>query len=59
MGRKRPQPSELDTRVAARRSIVAARALEPGETLTLDALAIKRPGGGLPPAASMRWSGAA
>jgi N-acetylneuraminate synthase len=48
-GEKRPQPSELDTLVAARRSIVAARALEAGETLTLDVLAIKRPGGGLSP----------
>jgi N-acetylneuraminate synthase len=48
-GDKQPQPSELDTRLAARRSIVAARALEAGETLTLDGLAIKRPGGGISP----------
>jgi N-acetylneuraminate synthase len=49
-GRKRPQPAELDTRAAARRSIVAARPLAAGETLTSDALAVKRPGGGLEPA---------
>ncbi len=49
-GRKLPQPAEHDTRAVARRSIVAARALEAGETLTADALAIKRPGDGLAPA---------
>lgn len=49
-GRKRPQPSELELRTVARRSIVAARALQTGEVLTASALAIKRPGGGLPPA---------
>lgn len=48
-GRKRPQPSERELRVVARRSIVAARPLTPGEVLTADALAIKRPGDGLPP----------
>lgn len=49
-GRKVAQPVEHDTRAAARRSIVAARALAAGETLTADALAVKRPGNGLPPA---------
>jgi N-acetylneuraminate synthase/N,N'-diacetyllegionaminate synthase len=49
-GVKRAQPSEADAARAARRSIVAARALEAGETLDAAALAIKRPGGGLPPA---------
>jgi len=49
-GRKAPQPAERDTRAIARRSIVAARAIAAGETLTADALAIKRPGGGLDPA---------
>jgi len=48
-GRKRPQPSEEELRIVARRSIVAARPLAAGETLTIDALAIKRPGGGLAP----------
>jgi N-acetylneuraminate synthase/N,N'-diacetyllegionaminate synthase len=49
-GSKAPQPSEHDVRTVARRSIVAARALDAGETLTAAALAIKRPGGGLAPA---------
>jgi N,N'-diacetyllegionaminate synthase len=49
-GRKQPQPSEEELRVLARRSIVAARPLAAGDLLTEDALAIKRPGGGLAPA---------
>jgi len=49
-GRKVPQPAEQGTRAVARRSIVAARALAAGETLTADTLAVKRPGGGLAPA---------
>jgi N,N'-diacetyllegionaminate synthase len=49
-GRKALQPAERETRTLARRSIVAARALAAGETLTADALAAKRPGDGLPPA---------
>jgi N,N'-diacetyllegionaminate synthase len=49
-GVKRPQRSELELRVVARRSIVAARALAAGERLDADALAVKRPGDGLPPA---------
>ena len=48
-GVKRPQPSEDELRVVARRSIVAARALEAGEVLDAAALAIKRPGDGLAP----------
>jgi N,N'-diacetyllegionaminate synthase len=48
-GQKEPQPSELETRVVARRSLVAARSLPAGATLTADALAIKRPGDGLAP----------
>jgi len=49
-GHKVAQPGEVATRAAARRSIVAARALAAGETLTAAALAIKRPGCGLAPA---------
>lgn len=49
-GRKRPQPSELELRVAARRSIVVVRALPAGHVLTAADLAIKRPADGLPPA---------
>jgi len=49
-GVKRPMPSELDTRRVARKSIVAARPLAAGERLTPDALTLKRPGTGIPPA---------
>src|SRR5207249_336796 len=47
---RRPTPSELDTRRVARKSLVAARALRAGERLTADAVAVKRPGTGIPPA---------
>lgn len=57
-GRKVAQPAERDTRAVARRSIVAARALKTGERLTVDALAIKRPGDGLAPASLARVLGA-
>jgi N,N'-diacetyllegionaminate synthase len=49
-GSKIAQPAELDTRTIARRSIVAVRALNAGEILTAEALAVKRPGNGLAPA---------
>jgi N-acetylneuraminate synthase/N,N'-diacetyllegionaminate synthase len=49
-GDKRPMPSERDTRRVARKSLVAARALEPGDVLVRDAVAIKRPGTGISPA---------
>ncbi len=49
-GAKRPAASEMDTRRVARKSLVAARALRAGERLTADAVAIKRPGTGIPPA---------
>ena len=49
-GDKRPQPAETDVREVARRSLVATRALAPGDTLDADALAAKRPGGGISPA---------
>jgi N-acetylneuraminate synthase len=49
-GDKRPMPSEEDTRNVARKSLVAARALKAGERLTRAAVAIKRPGTGIPPA---------
>jgi N,N'-diacetyllegionaminate synthase len=51
-GRKRPMPSEESTRSVARRSIVAAGAIEAGEILTEDKLCCKRPGTGLSP---MLW----
>jgi N,N'-diacetyllegionaminate synthase len=49
-GRKTPAPSEANTRAVARRSLVAARDIEPGDILSLEDLAILRPGTGLPPA---------
>lgn len=47
--RKQPAPAELPNRPVARRSIVAARPIRAGETLTADMLAIKRPGTGVSP----------
>jgi sialic acid synthase SpsE len=48
-GVKRPAPCEADVRLVARRSIVAARPLAAGTSLTPEDLACKRPGTGLPP----------
>jgi N,N'-diacetyllegionaminate synthase len=48
-GHKRPTPAELPTRTVARKSLVAARALRRGETLTAAAVAVKRPGTGIAP----------
>jgi N,N'-diacetyllegionaminate synthase len=49
-GVKRPQPSELELRAVARRSIVAVRPLAAGHSLTEADLAVKRPGDGMLPA---------
>ncbi|MEW5847183.1 MAG: N-acetylneuraminate synthase [Myxococcota bacterium] len=49
-GIKRPTPQELDTAIAARKSLVAARALPAGHVLTTGDIAIKRPGSGISPA---------
>lgn len=48
-GQKTPQPNELTNLQRVRRSIVAARDLEPGSVLTWSDLSWVRPGGGLPP----------
>jgi N-acetylneuraminate synthase len=48
-GRKEPARSEADTARVARRSLVAARDIPTGATLTADLIAIRRPGTGLPP----------
>ena len=48
-GRKEPKASEANTAVVARKSLVAARAIPAGTTITDDLVAIKRPGSGLPP----------
>lgn len=49
-GRKVSVPSEADTAVAARRSLIAAHDIPAGTRLTRDMIAIKRPGTGLAPA---------
>jgi N,N'-diacetyllegionaminate synthase len=48
-GRKEPAASETDTAAVARKSLVAARDIPAGATLTEEMIAIKRPGTGLPP----------
>jgi N-acetylneuraminate synthase len=50
-GRKVPQESEHANRIAARRSLVAARAIRQGERITANMLTLKRPGSGLSPLA--------
>lgn len=51
-GRKQPSAAELATRKVARKSIVAAKAISAGETLTEDNLTVKRAEGGISP---MLW----
>ena len=48
-GEKRPMSSEADTATFARKSLVAAIDLPVGATITREAVAIMRPGTGLPP----------
>ncbi len=48
---KRVWPCEMEARRQARRSLVAARPIHKGQTATDDAIAIKRPGTGIAPAA--------
>lgn len=54
---KHCQSSEKNTRDVARRSLILARNAKEGETLTEAAIAIKRPGTGLPPAMLPRLLG--
>ena len=49
--KKEPGASEIANRVAARRSLVAAKAIARGEPYTEDNLAVKRPAGGIAPIA--------
>ncbi len=49
-GVKRPAPCEVEMRAVARKSVVATRAIPAGALIGEDALAIKRPGVGIPPA---------
>jgi N,N'-diacetyllegionaminate synthase len=48
-GIKWPADCERKNMPVARKSLVAARNIEPGERLTRDMLAVKRPGDGIPP----------
>lgn len=56
-GRKVPTSSEREVTEVARRSLVAARDIPVGSTLTGDVIALKRPGTGLPPAMLLRLVG--
>lgn len=49
---KQPTPSELDTALVARKSIVAARQIRRGEILSEENLTTKRPGTGI---SAMHW----
>ncbi len=51
-GIKEPSQSEKKNIVIARKSIIAARNIKKGETLTEDNLTVKRPGSGISP---MKW----
>ena len=51
-GRKAVSPSEAKNKPVARKSIVAARPIQKGETFTAENLTTKRPGTGVSP---MRW----
>lgn len=48
-GRKRPAPSERDTMLVARKSLVASCDIQPGTRIEDCHLALRRPGTGLPP----------
>ncbi len=52
-GVKQSSPSELKNRSIARKSIVAARNIQAGETFTEENLTVKRPGTGVSP---MQWN---
>ncbi len=47
--KKEPISAETDSREYARRSLVAATEIKPGEAITREQLAIKRPGTGISP----------
>jgi len=48
-GIKRPAVSEQSTRINNRKSVVLAKSVKAGEVLTVEHLAVKRPGNGIPP----------
>ena len=49
---KKPVKAELENKLVARKSIIAARNINKGELLTENNLTIKRPGNGVSP---MKW----
>jgi N-acetylneuraminate synthase len=46
---KKLTEAEIKNRVVARKSIVAARDLQKGKSITIDDISVKRPGDGIPP----------
>ena len=56
-GRKAPAPEELATARVARCSLVAARDIEAGAVLTVEDIAVLRPGVGLPPSMRLQLVG--
>jgi N-acetylneuraminate synthase len=54
---KRPAAAELANTAAARKSLVAARAVRQGERFSPDNLAVMRPGGGISPMRYWEWLG--
>jgi len=56
-GKKRCQPSELENRIAARRSLVASMDINKGTKITKDLVAIKRPAVGIKPKSLLKVIG--
>jgi N-acetylneuraminate synthase len=56
-GNKQPAPSETPNIAVARKSLVAARAIRKGRKLTVEDVAVKRPGTGTPPVYYWDWIG--
>jgi N-acetylneuraminate synthase len=56
-GRKVPAPSEIKNIAAARKCLVARRAIQAGEAFSEDNLAVKRAGGGIAPDRYWDWLG--
>jgi N,N'-diacetyllegionaminate synthase len=48
-GIKQPSPSEIKNKNIARKSIVAARDMQPGDIIRMEDLSVKRPGSGISP----------
>jgi len=56
-GEKQPSTVEMNTRIVARKSLVALRPIAPGEIFSAENLGMKRPGGGVPPMALWTYLG--